>query len=136
MKFNGVLAGADSRRRIAGVAAGCVLGGAVLTTIAAPVASAAPDCSPAGIAGTVSSVTGSAQGYLNTHPGANPAVSAARSQPRAEAANSLRTYFTANPTEYYELRGILAPIGDTQRQCNVSVLPADLASAYDQFMAG
>ena len=31
---------------------------------------------------------------------------------------------------------ILAPIGDTQRQCNVSLLPADLASAYSEFMAG
>jgi hypothetical protein len=48
----------------------------------------------------------------------------------------VRGHFTANPAEYYDLRGILAPIGDVQRQCNVSVLPADLSSAYDQFMAG
>jgi hypothetical protein len=34
------------------------------------------------------------------------------------------------------LRGNLAPIGDTQRQCNVSVLPPDLAAAYNEFMAG
>jgi heme-binding protein len=130
MKFNDV----GTRRRIVGISAGCVLGGAVLA--AAPVASAAPDCSPAGVAGTVSSVTGAAREYLNTHPGANQAVSAAYTQPRGEAAGSLRAYFTANPTEYYELRGILAPLGDTQRQCNVSVLPPDLASAYSQFMAG
>ena len=42
----------------------------------------------------------------------------------------------ANPGEYYELRGILAPIGDVQRSCNVTVLPPVLASAYDRFMAG
>jgi hemophore-related protein len=131
MKFNGA-----NTRRIVGVCAGGVLGGVVVATIAAPVASAAPDCSPAGVAGTVSSVTGSARDYLNTHPGANQAVAAAYAQPRGDAANSLRSYFTANPTEYYELRGILAPIGDTQRHCNVSVLPPDLASAYSQFMAG
>jgi hypothetical protein len=49
---------------------------------------------------------------------------------------SARAYFNAHPQEYYDLRGILAPIGDTQRQCNVSVLPPELASAYSEFMAG
>ena len=33
----------------------------------------------------------------------------------------------ANPGEYYDLRGILAPIGDVQRSCNVTVLPPVLA---------
>ncbi|PRC51258.1 hemophore-related protein, partial [Mycobacterium sp. ITM-2017-0098] len=32
--------------------------------------------------------------------------------------------------------GILAPIGDAQNNCNVTVLPADLQSAYNTFMAG
>jgi heme-binding protein len=45
-------------------------------------------------------------------------------------------YFTAHPREYNDLRGILAPIGDTQRQCNVSALPPNLESAYHEFMAG
>ena len=74
-----------------------------------PAASAAPDCSPSGVANTVSSVTGSARDYLNNHPGANQAVTAAYSQPPSVAAGTLRSYFTANPTEYYVLRGILAP---------------------------
>ena len=52
------------------------------------------------------------------------------------ASGTLRGYFTANPGEYYDLKGILAPIGDTQRQCNVSVLPPELSSAYTEFMAG
>jgi hemophore-related protein len=63
-------------------------------------------------------------------------VNAASSQPRPEAAANIRGYFTANPQEYYELRNIVSPIGDLQQQCNVSVLPPDLASAYSQFMAG
>ncbi len=63
---------------------------------------------------------GSARAYLDTHPGANQAVGAAFSQRRPQAADILRGYFTANPQEYYELQGILAPIGDTPRQCNVS----------------
>ena len=126
----------NARPGIVGFSAGCVLAGAVAAMIAAPAASAAPDCSPSGVANIVSSVTGSALDYLNNHPGANQVVTAAYSQPQSVAAGNLRSYFTANPTEYYELRGILAPIGDTQRQCNVAVLPAGLASAYDQFMAG
>jgi len=35
-----------------------------------------------------------------------------------------------------DLRGILAPIGDTETQCNVTALPSNLESAYQEFMAG
>jgi heme-binding protein len=132
MKFSGITA----RRRIAGVAAGCLLGGVAAATIAAPTAMAAPECTANGVSNTVSSTLGSARAYLDTHPGANQAVGAAFTQPRPQAAASLRSYFTANPQEYYDLKGILAPIGDTQRQCNVAVLPPDLAAAYSEFMAG
>ena len=132
MKFSGM----NARKNIAGIAAGLLLGGAALATALAPMASAAPDCSAAGVAGTVSSVTGSARDYLAAHPGANQVVTAAYGQPRPVAESSLRGYFTANPGEYNELRGILSPLGDTQRACNVTVLPPELASAYSQFMAG
>jgi hemophore-related protein len=124
------------RRGAVGMVVGGLFTGIAAATIAAPAASAAPDCSGSGVANTVSNVTGSARDYLRAHPGADQVVSAARNQPRDEAAADIRNYFTANPQEYYELRGILAPIGDTQSQCNVTVLPSDLASAYDQFMAG
>jgi hemophore-related protein len=55
---------------------------------------------------------------------------------RPQAGANIRSYFTANPQEYYEPKGILAPIGDTQRTCNVTVLPPHLESAYDEFVAG
>ena len=124
------------RWRAVGVIAASCLGGIVAATVGMPLAIAAPDCTAAGVANTVSSVTGSARSYLAAHPDANQVVSAANGEPRPVAENNLRGYFTANPQEYYDLRGILSPIGDTQRQCNVSVLPPDLASAYDEFMAG
>jgi len=133
MNFSGI----SVRGKVAGFAAGSLLAGVAAATIAAPNATAAPDqCSASGVAGTVSSVTSSARQYLDNHPDANRVVTTAFNQPRPQAEANLRGYFTSNPGEYYELRGILSPIGDLQRQCNVSVLPPDLASAYDAFMAG
>jgi hemophore-related protein len=133
MKFSGI----NVRRGVVGACVGSLLGGLAVATIAAPSAAAAPQqCDPASVSGTVSSVTGSAEAYLNSHPDANQAISAARTQPRDQASATLRGYFTANPQEYYDLRGILSPIGDVQRQCNVQPLPPQLASAYDEFMAG
>ncbi|ULE34635.1 heme-binding protein [Mycobacterium sp. IDR2000157661] len=132
MKIRGIAA----RRQIAGACAAGLLGGLAAATIAAPSAMAAPECSAAGVSGTVSNVTGAARAYLDTHPGANQAVTTALSQPRPDASTTLRGYFTANPQEYYDLRGILAPIGDVQRTCNIQALPPDLASAYDEFVAG
>lgn len=114
-----------------------VIGGMAATILAAPIASADTDvCSGNGVANTVSTVTGSAQHYLSNHPGAGQVLSAAMHQSPAQAAADVRGYFTANPGEYYELRGILAPIGDVQRQCNVTVLSPALEAAYSEFMAG
>lgn len=118
------------------LAAGSVLGGLGAAALT-PIASAAPaDCSPAAISATVQQATGAVQGYLNAHPSANQAVSAIYTQPRDVASASIRTYFNANPQEYFDLRGILAPIGDKQRACNAPVLSPELASAYSEFMAG
>jgi hypothetical protein len=48
----------------------------------------------------------------------------------------LRDYFSTHPQEHSDLRGILAPIDGTERQCHVTALPPNLESAYHQFMAG
>lgn len=132
MKFSSIVA----RRRVAGISAGCLLGGIAMGIVGAPSAAAAPDCSPEGVNATVSSVRGAAEQYLAAHPGASQVVTAAYGQPRGEAAANIRGYFTAHPNEYYDLRGILAPISDTERQCNVKALPPNLDSAYQEFMAG
>jgi hemophore-related protein len=119
------------------LASACAITGFAAATLAAPIATAAPqDCSPGGVAGTVAQSSSSARAYLDTHPGANQAVATAQNQPRDEASVTLRNYFSTNPGEYNDLRGILAPIGNAQDQCNVQVLPPNLASAYSEFMAG
>jgi hemophore-related protein len=133
MKFSSITA----RRTVIGICAGGLLGGFAGATIAAPIVSAAPQqCDAGSLANTVSTTTGSARAYLDAHPETNQVVTAAMGQPRDQASANLRGYFTGHPQEYYDLRGILAPIGDAQRQCNVTVLPPDLASAYTEFMAG
>jgi len=131
------ISGTTVRRQAAGICVGCsLLGGLAATMIAAPTASAELDCSPAGVASAVGSVTGAAQQYLGNHPDANAAVTEAQNAPRSQAAIDLRNYFTAHPQEYFDLRGILAPIGDIQRQCNTTGLSPDMESAYIEFMAG
>ncbi len=126
------------RTNLVGAGTACVFGGLAVATLAAPAATAAPvdQCTASGLTSTVSSVSGNARQYLDAHPGANQVVTAALNQPRPEAEANVRGYFTANPAEYYELRGILAPIGEAQSACNVTVLPGELASAYNLFMAG
>lgn len=128
--------GSAVRKNLTRTAFGTLIAGAAVAPV--PVAHAAPaaGCSASEISGTVGSVTTAAHVYLDGHPGANQAVSAAMNQPRPEAETNLRNYFTANPAEYHDLRGILSPLGDVQRKCNVSVLPGELASAYNTFMAG
>ncbi len=131
------LSSISARRGLVGICASGLLGGLAAATVAAPNASAAPEqCDAGSLANTVSTTTGSARAYLDAHSDANQAVTAATGQPRDQAAANLRGYFTAHPQEYSDLHGILAPIGDAQRQCNVTLLPPDLASAYTEFMAG
>ncbi|WP_078282141.1 hemophore-related protein [Mycobacteroides franklinii] len=122
-------------RQIALTSAVSVFAG-LAAAVTAPTAFAAPDCSQERLSDTVGTTTSATRSYLDSHPGARAVFDAAPNQSRPEAAASIRTYFTAHPTEYHELLGILAPIGNAQRECNVTVLPAGLASAYDEFMAG
>ncbi len=137
MNFSGI-ATHGKRSILAGAGAATLFGGLAAATVLAPAAGAQPaaQCTAGSLSGTVSSVTAAARQYLDGHPGANQAVTAAMNQPRPEAEANLRGYFTANPAEYYELRGILAPIGNAQNNCNVTVLPPDLQSAYNTFMIG
>ncbi|MGK2881501.1 MAG: hemophore-related protein [Mycobacterium sp.] len=114
--------------------AGCLFAGIAAATVVAPIASAAPDCSPAGVQNTVNSSIGAAEDYLAARPEANTVVRSALFGPNPSG--DLRAYFTANPGQYYDLRGILAPIGESQQVCGTTGLSPQLSDAYNQFVAG
>ena len=103
--------------------------------MAAPVAGAEPCRADAAI-GTISQVSGSASQYLAAHPGANDALSTALTQPRDQATNTVRSYFLANPNEYFDLKNITAPLQSLRSQCGTSFAGSDLISAFDEFQMG
>ncbi|CAJ1586652.1 heme-binding protein [[Mycobacterium] wendilense] len=115
--------------------AGLAAGGLVLAGFTAPVAAAAP-CMVSEAAGTISAVSGAAGQYLASHPGADQALSTARTQPREQARETVRAYFTANPGEYVELKNITAPLVDLQNRCGTAGIPSDFVSAFNEFQAG
>lgn len=130
------MSGKTLRRGVSGVFASCVLGGIATVGIAAP-ANAAPGCTASQATGTISSVSGAASQFLAAHPGADQALTNAASQSPDDARASVRGYFTANPGEYLELKGITAPLVDLQKQCGVRGLGgADLLQAFNEFQAG
>lgn len=121
-------------RRIARACIGSIVGGIALAGLAAPTASAAPDCSPAGVDSAVATVTQQAKAYLNTHTAANKMLMTAALQPQAEAAQTIQNYANTNPQEYADFRSILSPLSSLQNQCGVNVVPAEYQWAFSQFI--
>ena len=122
--------------RIARFCIGSLVGGIVLAGRAAPVASAAPDCSPATVEATKETVGQQAQAYMDSHPDGNKVLLTAALQPRPQAEATLRAYATSNPQEYAAFKQILAPLGTLQQQCGVQVVPAQFQWAFEQFIGG
>lgn len=121
-------------RRTARACIGTIVGGIALAGFAAPSASAAPDCSPAGVDGAVASVTQQAKAYLNSHTDANKVLMTAALQPQAQAAQTIQNYASTNPQEYADFRSILSPLSSLQNQCGVNVVPTEYQWAFSQFI--
>jgi heme-binding protein len=117
-----------------GVFASGVFGLAVAATIAVPTAAAAPgECNAAGLATTVSGVTAAAGQYLDAHPDANQALTAAGSQAPGDAEASLRSYFGSHVQEFTDLQAIARPLTDLRRQCNQSISAGQVAALLQAF---
>jgi hemophore-related protein len=124
----------DNTRRFTRLCIGSVVAGIALAGLATPTASAAPDCSQAGIDGAVASTTQQARAYLNTHASANTMLMKAALQPQAEAAQTISAYASQNPQEYADFKAVLTPLGSLQGQCGVNVVPAEYQWAFNQFI--
>lgn len=122
--------------RIARTCTGTLIAGFAVAGLAAPLASAAPDCSPDAVDSQVSSITKQAQAYMNAHPAGNKMLMTAALQPQAQAQQTISDYASSNPQEYADFKSILAPLGSLQRQCGVQVVPAQFQWAFDQFIGG
>ncbi len=121
-------------RRAARLTLGTLAAGVALAGLSAPIAAAAPDCSPAGVEATSNQVMQQTQAYLNSHPAGNKMLMTAALQPRQQAAATIAAYAQTNPQEYAEFKSILAPLSALQSQCGVQVVPAQFQWAFDQFI--
>lgn len=124
----------SGRTRLSRAGVGTLLGAMAAAVLAAPVATAAPDCSQATIDSTVSAAQKQAQAYMNSHPEGNKVLVAAATQPRSQASATLNAYATNHPQEYADFKAILAPVGTLQKQCGVQVIPPAFQWAFDQFI--
>jgi heme-binding protein len=124
--------GSTVRRGLVGVIAATALGAAT-AAVTAPMAAAQPNCSAAGLASTVSGVTAAAGQYLDAHPDANDAITAAGSQSPQQAESNLRAYFTSHPQQYNDLRGIAQPLSNMRSSCNTNVSGSQLSALLQAF---
>lgn len=115
---------------------GTLISGVALAGLGTPSAVAAPDCSQAAVDSQVEAITNQAQAYMNNHPDGNKMLMTAALQPRAQAQATIAAYATSNPQEYADFKAIVAPLGALQKQCGVSVVPAQFQWAFDQFING
>ncbi|MBJ7337684.1 hemophore-related protein [Mycolicibacterium sp.] len=120
---------------------GVFAAGAAFAAISLPAASADPvepaepttpavvpapdDCNAAGLAKTISSVTGELNVYFAAHPDANQALIDAARQPAFAAVGQFDDYFKEHPDEADTLRGIQAPLSAFKDRCGLQVAPTD-----------
>ncbi|MFM9033113.1 MAG: hemophore-related protein [Mycobacterium sp.] len=122
-----------TRARIGGIVGG-IVGGIALAGLAAPTASAAPDCSQTGVDNAVATVTQQAKAYMSAHPPVSKLLMTAAGQSQSQAAQTISAYASANPQEYSEFKAILTPLSTLQKQCGVQVIPTEYEWAFNQFI--
>jgi hemophore-related protein len=121
------------RRGLFGVLAGGVLtfGAAAML---APMATAqpnpaAPNCTAANVASTVSAATAAESAYLLAHPQHNEALSGISSQPQEQVQGAYNAYFEQNPQARDELAAVHQPVSALREQCGINVTPTLVANS-------
>jgi hemophore-related protein len=126
-------------RAVRRAALGLFAAGAACAALSLPSASADPvapspgplpapvadDCTAAGLAKTISSVTAAEQTYFAAHPDLNQALIDFTRQSAFSAMGAFDDYFKSHPEEADDLRGIQAPLGAFKDRCGMQVAPTD-----------
>jgi heme-binding protein len=118
------------RRRVLRLLTAGALAGLAAGTVAVPTASAQADCTAAGLSSAIGSVGAQTGQYFASHPDANEAVTNAGGQGTG-AESAIRSYFVAHPQQWAELQRIAQPLRALRQQCEVDVVPADIARLFD-----
>jgi heme-binding protein len=95
------------------------------STPVTPPAAAADDCTAAGLAKTVSSVTAAQTTYFAAHPDLNQSLIEFTRQSAFSAMGSFNDYFKEHPEQADDLRAIQAPLGAFKDRCGMQVAPTD-----------
>ncbi|WP_319449322.1 MULTISPECIES: hemophore-related protein [unclassified Mycobacterium] len=95
------------------------------STPVAPPAAAADDCTAAGLAKTISSVTAAQETYFAAHPDLNQQLIEFTRQSAFSAMGSFNDYFKEHPEQADELRVIQGPLGAFKDRCGMQVAPTD-----------
>jgi hemophore-related protein len=124
-------------RALRRAAVGLCAAGAAFLALSLPAASADPtpapepapvatgDCTAAGLAKTISSVTGAEETYFAAHPDLNQQLIEFTRQGSFQAMGSFESYFKEHPEEADDLRGIQAPLAAFKDRCGMQVAPTD-----------
>ncbi len=115
------------RRCLGGVFAASVVGGAMVTAMATPVAPSSPSataaadpCAASEVARTIGSVATSTGNYLDAHPETNTALTTiSQQQGGAQSLGALKTYFDANPQAAKDMQALQAPLQVLSARCRL-----------------
>ncbi len=88
-------------------------------------ATVAGDCTAAGLADTITSVSKELSVYFAAHPDVNAALIDFTRQPAFVAVGQFDGYFKDHPQQADELRAIQAPLTAYKDRCDLQVAPTD-----------
>jgi heme-binding protein len=111
------------RRSLYAVFAASAAGGAMLTALAVPSATAAPDpCAASEVARTVGSVATSTGNYLDSHPQTNQALTTiSQQQGGPQSLGALKNYFDANPEVAKDMQQLQQPLVNLSGRCKLPI---------------
>lgn len=114
--------------------AAAVLPAAGSAVLATPTATGSTDpCAASEVARTFGTVAKSTGDYLDSHPETNQALSSMLQEPAGpQSAESLKSYFQANPKVALDLQGLANPLNKLGTQCK---LPITLPQALGMLQA-